>query len=198
MIGAYLAAWMSALTGSFWLGVAGALPLAALIGMAAGTALLRRLYQRDHLVHVLATFALILIFNDRVRIVWGPLPLLSAAGARRPGRASACPIQLSAGCHRRRPRRRAAALLPGHAHADRHAGARRRVQPRDGDRHGRRHPAPVHAGLRFRAALSALAGALLGPFLAVEVGMGEDILILAFVVVVIGGIGSVRGAPSAR
>src|SRR5947209_901806 len=44
------------------------------------------------------------------------------------------------------------------------------------------------------AALCALAGALLGPLLAVQVGMGENILILAFVVIVIGGIGSIRGA----
>jgi branched-chain amino acid transport system permease protein len=44
------------------------------------------------------------------------------------------------------------------------------------------------------AALCALAGAMLGPILAVEVGMGESILILAFVVIVIGGIGSIRGA----
>jgi branched-chain amino acid transport system permease protein len=75
-----------------------------------------------------------------------------------------------------------------------HAGACRRVQPRDGIVDGRACRPPVHAVFGIGAALCAVAGALLGPLLAVQVGMGENILILAFVVIVIGGIGSIRGA----
>ena len=69
------------------------------------------------------------------------------------------------------------------------------VNRRHGAGHGRQCRADVHARcLPLGAGLAALAGALLGPLLAVQVGMGENILILAFVVIVVGGIGSVRGA----
>jgi branched-chain amino acid transport system permease protein len=74
------------------------------------------------------------------------------------------------------------------------AGARRRLEPRHGDRHGHRHQRLFTIVFGIGAMLCAVAGALLGPLLAVQVGMGENILILAFVVIVIGGIGSIRGA----
>src|SRR3954468_6853370 len=76
MIGAYLMASLAEATGSFW----GALPLAlaatALIGAVLEVSLLRKLYERDHLTQVLATFAVILIANEAVRIVWGSQPIL--------------------------------------------------------------------------------------------------------------------------
>eukprot|EP01042_Synura_sphagnicola_P033811 gene33811-43389_t len=75
MIGAYLAAWIADASGSFWLGLLGALPLTALLGFLLGWLVLRRLYQKDHMAQVLATFALILICNDAVRMIWGPQPL---------------------------------------------------------------------------------------------------------------------------
>src|SRR3954453_7265918 len=76
MIGAFLAAWLVGLTGSFVLGVLGAGGLTGLFGMALEAALLRTLYARDHLSQVLATFALILILNDGVKMVFGnDLPL---------------------------------------------------------------------------------------------------------------------------
>src|SRR3982750_2076289 len=80
MVGAFLAAWLVALTGSFVLGVLGAGALTGLFGMALEASLLRTLYARDHLSQVLATFALILILNDGVKMVFGTdLPLSAPA-----------------------------------------------------------------------------------------------------------------------
>jgi branched-chain amino acid transport system permease protein len=197
MIGAYLAAWISGVTGSFWLGVAGALPLAALIGVVLERLVFRRLYHRDHMVHVLATFAFILIFNDLVRIVWGPLPLALNAP---PALAGAVPIfgvpyssyrlvVMAVGV--------AVGLLLFFLVTRTRIGMRVRAGASDrpmaelmGVRVGR-----IFNGVfLLGAALAALAGALMGPIVAVQVGMGEAILIPALVVLVIGGIGSVRGA----
>src|SRR5512134_2640 len=76
MVGAFIAAWLAAKTGSFAWGVLGAIGLTALFGMLLETTLLRTLYTRDHLSQVLATFALILILNDGVKMVFGnDLPL---------------------------------------------------------------------------------------------------------------------------
>src|ERR1700704_4445991 len=76
MLGAFLAATLVQATGSFVLGVVLAIPATAAIGMLLEMSVLRTLYERDHLSQVLATFALILIFNEAVRIVWGPdMPL---------------------------------------------------------------------------------------------------------------------------
>jgi branched-chain amino acid transport system permease protein len=75
MIGAYVAATVTSITGSFLLGLLAALPAAALVGMAIEVVALRRLYQRDHLDQVLATFGLILFFNELVRMLWGPRAL---------------------------------------------------------------------------------------------------------------------------
>ena len=75
MTGAFFAASVSAATGSFLLGLLGAITGTALLGAALEIALLRRLYQRDHLTQVLATFALILVFNEVARMIWGPQPL---------------------------------------------------------------------------------------------------------------------------
>jgi branched-chain amino acid transport system permease protein len=199
MIGAYLAAWISGVTGSFWLGVAGALPLAALIGVVLERLVFRRLYHRDHMVHVLATFAFILIFNDLVRIVWGPLPLALNAP---PALAGAVPVfgvpyssyrlvVMAVGV--------AVGLVLFFLVTRTRIGMRVRAGANN-----REMAIAMGVDIRllftlvfgFGLALSALAGALLGPFVAVEAGMGDDILILAFVVVVIGGIGSVLGAAA--
>jgi branched-chain amino acid transport system permease protein len=76
MIGAFVAAWLTALSGSFLVGAAGAIVLTALFGMLLEMSILRTLYVRDHLSQVLATFALILILNDGVKMVFGnDLPL---------------------------------------------------------------------------------------------------------------------------
>src|SRR5450830_30573 len=152
MIGAYLAAYIAGATGSFWLGLLGALPATAAIGFLLEWLVFRRLYKKDHMVHVLATFALILIFNDGVRMIWGPQPLPLNMPA-----AFAGPVMLFG--------------LP-------YSSFRLLVR----------------LVFSFGLVLAALAGIMLGPLVAVQAGMGDDVLILAFVVVVIGGIGSVPGA----
>ncbi|MES9937234.1 MAG: branched-chain amino acid ABC transporter permease, partial [Sedimenticola sp.] len=75
MVGAYVAATVAQASGSFLLGLLAALPAAALVGMLMETVVLRRLYDRDHLDQVLATFGLILFFNELTRIIWGRQPL---------------------------------------------------------------------------------------------------------------------------
>ena len=198
MIGAYLTATIAAASGSYWVALPLALALTALLGIALEVTLLRRLYQRDHLSQVLATFALILIANDAVSMIWGPQALLLNVPP-----ALAGSIDLIPGAPY--PAFRAFIIAAGAAVAALlywlivktrvgalvRAGASNREMAL---------ALGVDVRLLFTlvfglgAALCALAGALLGPVLAVQVGMGENILIQAFVVVVIGGIGSVRGA----
>lgn len=198
MVGAYLAAAVAGATGSYWLAVLVAMAGTAALGALLEVSLLRRLYQRDHLHQVLATFALILMANEGVRMIWGP-----AALALDPPPSLAGPVELlpefgypafrlliiGVGI--------AVAvllyLLVAHTRLGMlvRAGASNRDMAR---------ALGVRVNLVFTvvfaigAALCALAGALLGPLFAVQVGMGESILILAFVVIVIGGIGSIRGA----
>ena len=198
MAGAYFAATFTELSGSFWLGLAGAVLATALVGAMLEVVLFRRLYRRDHMAQVLATFALILVFNDAVRMVWGTQPLSLNTPAALSG-----PVE----------------LLPGFSYSSFRlfiigvglvvagllyllvtktrlgmqvrAGASNREMVRVmGVNIQRIFTLLVALG----AALCAVAGALLGSVLSVQVGMGESILILAFVVIVIGGIGSVRGA----
>ena len=79
MIGAYFAATFSAATGSFVLGAVMALGATLIVGMALEVIVMRRLYGRDHLDHVLGTFGLILFFDEAVRLIWGPAGLCAAA-----------------------------------------------------------------------------------------------------------------------
>src|ERR671919_1314297 len=76
MIGAYLMASFVQATGSFWAALPLALAATAIVGAVLEVSLLRRLYERDHLSQVLATFALILIANEAVRMIWGSQPVM--------------------------------------------------------------------------------------------------------------------------
>ena len=197
MLGAFLAAALVQATGSFALGVLLAIPATAAIGMLLEVSVLRTLYTRDHLSQVLATFALILIFNEVVRIVWGPDMLLPMPAAL------SGPVELLPGMFY--PAYRLLIIGVGAAVAALlyllvartrigmlvRAGASNREMALAMGVDVRRLFTLVFG---VGAALCAVAGALLGPLLAVQVGMGENILILAFVVIVIGGIGSIRGA----
>jgi len=197
MLGAFLASTFVGLTGSFLAGVLLAVPATAVLGMILEMSVLRTLYTRDHLSQVLATFALILIINELVRLVWGSdaaLPMPAALSG---------PVELLPGL--RYPSYRlviigvgfAVALLLYFLVAKTRIGMLVRAGASNREM-------ALAMGVNIRslfttvfgvgAALCALAGALLGPLLAVQVGMGENILILAFVVIVIGGIGSIRGA----
>ena len=201
MIGAYLAAAVGAATGSFWAGVLAAAGGTALVGALLEVVLLRRFYARDHLSQVLATFALILIANEVVRMIWGPQPVMLSMPEALSG-----PVELNVmNVELAYPAYRLLIIGVGIAVAAllwllvtrtragmwvRAGAANREMTQQLGVDVRRLFTALFAVG----SALAALAGAFLGPLLAVQVGMGENILILAFVVVVIGGIGSIRGA----
>lgn len=197
MIGAFFAAWIAQLTGSFWLGLLGALPLTGLLGFALEWLVFRRLYKKSHMVHVLSTFAFILIFNDLVRMIWGPQPLPLNMPAVFAG-----PVMLF-GLPYSSFRLLIMAVGMAVAVALYFMINKTRVGmwARAGSNNLEMATAMgVNIRLLFRLVfsfglvLAALAGVMLGPLVAVQAGMGDDVLILAFVVVVIGGIGSVAGA----
>lgn len=198
MIGAYVAATVTATTGSFLLGLGTALPAAALGGMVVEVAVLRRLYGRDHLDQVLATFGLIFFCNELTRIIWGRQPLFMDVPSWLSGA-----VELLPGIHY--PVYRLAIIAVGLAVALflylLFSRTRLGMQIRAGATN-REMVAALGVNIRLLytlvfglgTLLAALAGVMAGPILAVEAGMGESILILTFVVIVIGGIGSVRGA----
>ena len=198
MIGAYVAATVAARSGSFLLGMAVALPVAAAVGMIMELTILRRLYNRDHLDQVLATFGLIFFFNELTRIIWGRQPLFMDVPPWLGGA-----VELLPGVHY--PVYRLAIILVGIFVALflylLFSRTRLGMQIRAGASN-REMVAALGVNIRLLytlvfglgTMLAALAGIMAGPILAVEVGMGESILILTFVVIVIGGIGSVRGA----
>ncbi len=197
MAGAYLAAAATQASGSFVVGVVAAMIGTAVIGVFLEVLLLRRLYARNHLAQVLATFALILIANELVRVIWGAQPVLLNAPD-----ALAGPVNIGGFFY---PSYRLLIIGVGLLVAASlfvlvtrtrlgmwvRAGASNREMT---EALGINVRLLFTAVFAFGAALCALAGAMLGPLLAVQVGMGESILILAFVVIVIGGIGSIRGA----
>ena len=197
MVGAFAAAAVAAATGNFLLALAGALAAAAIAGALVEIAVLRRLYRRDHLDQVLATFALILIFSESVRFVFGSFPLYLDAP-----RALAGSVRIGGFSY---PAYRLAIIAVGAAVA---LGlyllinrTRLGVQIRAGEA-DREMIAALGIDIArlytvvfaLGAALAGLAGAMIGPIQSVQVGMGEPVLIMAFVVVVIGGIGSIKGA----
>jgi branched-chain amino acid transport system permease protein len=198
MVGAYVAAASFAATGSFLLGLAAALAAAIAVGIAVEIVVFRTLYSRDHLDQVLATFGLILFFNEMVRILWGSTALYMRVPDFLNGR-----VELLPGSPY--PTYRLAIIAVGLAVALLlylliartrigmliRAGAANRVMLGALGVNVRILYSLVFA---LGAALAALAGVMAGPIFTVESAMGENVLILAFVVIVIGGIGSIRGA----
>ncbi|MEW2914591.1 branched-chain amino acid ABC transporter permease [Leisingera sp. JC11] len=198
MVGAFAAAAVAGWTGSFLLALAASLAAAAAAGALMELVVIRRLYRRDHLDQVLATFALILIFSEGTRWLFGSFPLFLDVPAYLSG-----PVSLPGGIEY--PLYRLTIILIGLAIA---AGlflliARTRIgiQIRAGEA-DREMIAALGVDISklytlvfaLGAALAGLAGALVGAIQSVQVGMGEPVLILAFVVIVIGGIGSIKGA----
>jgi branched-chain amino acid transport system permease protein len=159
---------------------------------------LRRLYGRDHLDHVLGTFGLILFFNELVRLIWGPAGLTLSLPAW-----LNTPLQLVPGLYY--PTYRFAIIIVTLAVAAflyilvmrTRIGMLIRAGASNREMVG---ALGVNIKLLFTlvfglgAALAGLAGLMQAPILTVQIGMGENILILAFVVIIIGGIGSIRGA----
>ncbi|WP_337875037.1 branched-chain amino acid ABC transporter permease [Elioraea sp.] len=198
MIGAFAGATVTARTGSFTLGMLAGMAASALVALALELTLIRRLYARDHLDQVLATYALILIANESVKIVWGPQPIFLGTPE-----ALAGSVEIIPGVPY--PAYRLAIIGTGLAAAAFLWWLIARTRLGMLIRAGTTHRAIVQAlGVNIQAlfalvfaiggALAGLAGMMAGPLLAVQVGMGEQILILTFVVVVVGGLGSVRGA----
>ncbi len=198
MVGAYLTATFTALTGDFFLGLALALPAALVFGIVLERLVFRQLYDRDHLEQVLATFGLILVLNEGVLMIWGaapisvPIPEILSGSIPLVGPLRypvfriviiAAGLLTALGLWFLVSRTRVGMLL--------RAGASN---------------APMVSALGvdvkrlfmlvfgLGAMLAGFAGAMVAPILSVEPGMGNNVLILTFVVIVIGGIGSIRGA----
>lgn len=198
MVGAFAAAAVAGWTGSFVLALAAALAAAALAGCIIEMVVIRRLYDRDHLDQVLATFALILIFSEGTRWLFGSFPLYLDVPAALSG-----PVTLPGGILY--PSYRLLIIVIGlliafglfQLIARTRIGIQIRAGESDREMIGalgvdisRLYTIVFSLG----AALAGLAGALVGAIQSVQVGMGEPVLILAFVVIVIGGIGSIKGA----
>ncbi len=198
MVGAYFAATFAAWTGSFIAGAALALVATLMVGILLEVIAIRRLYGRDHLDHVLGTFGLILFFNELVRLIWGPagltLPLppeMLTAVEVLPGVfyplyrlvIIAISLAVAIALYLLVMRTRVGMLIRAGASNREMVGA-----------------LGVNIQLLYTlvfglgAALAGFAGLMQAPILTVQIGMGENILILAFVVIIIGGIGSIRGA----
>jgi branched-chain amino acid transport system permease protein len=197
MVGAFVCAYVTGITGSFWLGLlAGALG-AAIMGVIVEVLVIRRLYQRDHLDQVLATFALILILSEGTALVFGSQPLWLDIPSILKGS-----IELGSVIY---PVYRILIIIVGVLVAlglyllisRTRIGMRIRAGENDREMIG---ALGVNISVLYTfvfavgAALAGLAGSLVGALQSVEVGMGEPVLILAFVVIVIGGIGSIKGA----
>jgi len=199
MVGAFVTATFTLLTDSFFIGLLIAVPATVLVGIATEVTTLRTLYARHHLDQVLATFGLILFFDETVRIFWGsagmevPLPAFLSgnmnewiAGLDLPTYRVliiAICLAVAAGLYWVVARTRLGMLIRAGATNREMIGA-----------------LGVDIKLLYTlvfglgAGLAGLAGAMAAPILSAQIGMGEQILIMTFVVIVVGGIGSIRGA----
>ena len=198
MVGAYLAAMFAGVTGGFWGALALTLPAALAFGLALEFVVFRKLYDRDHLSQILATFGVILFVNQGVKTIWGAAPLsvplpdaLSGGITLMPG--LIYPVYRVALIGAGLATALGLYLLIGHTRVGMlvRAGATNAAMVSALGVDIRRLFMVVFG---FGAMLAGFAGALVAPILSVEPGMGDNLLILAFVVIVIGGIGSIRGA----
>jgi branched-chain amino acid transport system permease protein len=198
MIGAYFAASFADWTDSFVLGAILALLATLVVGMVLEMTVIRRLYGRNHLDHVLATFGLLLFFNELVRLIWGPAGLTLSLPSEMLNAVQVLPglyypiyrlviigvtLAVGAALYVLVMRSRLGMLIRAGASNREMVGA-----------------LGINIKLLYTlvfglgAALAGFAGLMQAPILTVQIGMGENILIAAFVVVTIGGIGSIRGA----
>jgi len=198
MIGAYLAYWLTKITGSLWL----AIPLGLGIALATGAVLeqtfFSRLYKRDHLYQVLLTFGLILIFEELRSILFGddvhgvavpplldfsiPLTDTLSYPVYRLFLTGVCLLLAGAMVLVIRKTRLGMMIRAGSSNREMAASL------------GVNIPLLFALVFAFGTALAAFAGMVAAPISSVFPGMGNQILIICFVVVVIGGIGSIYGA----
>ena len=198
MLGAYFAATFAEWTDSFVLGAVLALAATAIVGMVLEVVAIRRLYGRNHLDHVLGTFGLLLFFNELVRLIWGPAGLTLSLPSEMLNA-----VQILPGLYY--PLYRlviiavtlVVALLLYFLIMRTRLGMLIRAGASNREMVG---ALGINIKLLYTlvfglgAALAGLAGLMQAPILTVQIGMGENILIAAFVVITIGGIGSIRGA----
>ncbi len=198
MLGAYLTYWLTDLTGSLWLSILLGLPIAMAVGYLVERIAISFLYKRDHLYQVLLTFALILIFNDLQQILWGTdvhgvaIPSLLAGSIQLTENQSypvyrlfisaAC-IAIACAMYWLIQKTRLGMII--------RAGASNREMVQALGININRLFAFVFS---LGVALAGFAGMLAAPVSSVYPGMGENVLIISFVVVVIGGTGSIKGA----
>jgi branched-chain amino acid transport system permease protein len=198
MVGAYLCYWLAAATGSLWIAILLAVPLAILLGLLLEALLFSRLYARDHLYQVLLTYGLILVLEECRSLAFGddvhgvaipswldfslPLTQTLSYPVYRLFLSAAC--LLLAGCMYLVIQRTRLGM------AIRAGSANREMVQLLGIDVGRLFQLVFAAGV----ALAAFAGMIASPIASVYPGMGNQILIVCFVVVVIGGIGSIKGA----
>ncbi len=198
MLGAYLAVMFYGLTGSFLGALVLALAAALAFGLFLEFAVFRHLYGRDHLDQVIATFGIILFLNEGVKFVWGAEPLNLPIPALLSGSIVLMPGLLY-------PVWRIVVIASGLIVAGGLYALVNHTRVGMLVRAGATNAAMVSAlgfDIRrlfmiifgFGTMLAGFAGVMIAPILSVEPGMGDTILILAFVVIVIGGIGSIRGA----
>ena len=198
MLGAYLAVAFFALTDSFLMALVLALAAALAFGLALEFLVFRHLYGRDHLDHVIATFGILLFINHGVKLIWGAAPLSLPMPDLLSGS-----VRLMDGLLY--PVWRLVVIASGLATAAflylLVVHTRTGMLVRAGASNARMVSA-LGVDIRrlfmivfgFGAMLAGFAGIMVAPILSVDPGMGDTILILAFVVIVIGGIGSIRGA----
>ena len=198
MIGAYLAFSLTRMQGNFWLALAAGVVIAVAIGAALEWLVMRFLYERDHLYQVLLTYGLILIFEELRSLIWGDdvhgvavpagldfsIPLTDTLSYQTYRLViSAICLAIAFGMYWLIQKTRLGMMI--------RAGAVNREMVQS---------LGIDIGLLYRlvfalgVALAALAGMLAAPVSSVFPGMGNQVLIISFVVVVIGGIGSVKGA----
>jgi branched-chain amino acid transport system permease protein len=198
MLGAYFAATFAAFTDSFVLGALLALVATAVCGMVLEVIAIRPLYGRPHLDHVLGTFGLLLFFNELVRLIWGPAGMTLSLPSE-----MLTAVQIIPGLYY--PLYRLVIILVALAVAALLYVVVMRTRLGMLIRAGASNREMVGAlGVNIKllytlvfalgATLAGFAGLMQAPILTVQIGMGENILILAFVVIIIGGIGSIRGA----
>jgi branched-chain amino acid transport system permease protein len=198
MVGAYLAFWLAKHTGSLWLAIPIAVATAFAIGLLLETAIFRRLYKRDHLYQVLLTFGLILVFEELRSILFGddvhgvalpeilnysiPLTDTLSYPAYRLFVTAVC-LAIAGLLYLVIHRTRVGMMIrAGNSNREMAASL------------GINIPLLFALVFAFGVALAAFAGAIAAPISSVFPGMGNHILIICFVVVVIGGIGSINGA----
>jgi branched-chain amino acid transport system permease protein len=197
MLGAYALAVVGSYTNSFSLGLLAAVCTGGIVGFVLEKVAISKLYQRDHLDHVLATFGLVMFFNEVVRMIWGPQAVFVSLPDSLSGT-----IEVSGFSY---PTYRFLIIAVGLLVAIGSQWLIHKTRVGMLIRAGSVNPSMVGAlGVNIRflnamlfalgAALAALAGAMAGPILSVQSGMGEPVLITTLVVIVIGGIGSVHGA----